>query len=88
MKYNYLFAVKNSGVPNKPRLLGEVHQFHISKDAQYYVRRKATEARHAKAKLLIISSDIEENIDSIRGLLERMDRMESNQFIKDNEVRT
>lgn len=87
MKNSYIFAVKHSGVPNKPRLFGEVHKFHMTKDAFYYVRRKAVEARHAKAKLFSIESDTEQDIESVRNMLERMDKMEYNQFLRENEVR-
>lgn len=87
MKYNYLFTVEKSGIPLRFRLAGGVHQFNISKDAQYYIRREAVKARHAKMKLLIISSDVEENIESIRGVLDRMNTVEVNQFINENEVK-
>lgn len=87
MKHNYVFAVKYSGVPNKPRLFGEVHKFNITKDAFYFVRRKAAEARQDKAKLLSFESDTEQDVESIRNLIDRMDRMEYNQFLRDNEVK-
>lgn len=87
MKHNYIFAVKYSGVPKKPRLFGEVHKFNLTKDAFYYVRRKSVEARHAKAQLISIVSDKEEDIESVRNMLDRMDHVESKYFLREHEVR-